>query len=183
MDDSPAGYCKVFQLTVTGQAFLWHQVRCMAGILFLIGNRLEKMEVIDHMLDVDDCPRKPQYGMAADYPLILYDCAFEGLKWETDEYSHKKVVSHFQQLWTKKMMHSAVIDCVLRGLEVQPNDDSASVPPVDFIAPVVKADHKFGAAYKPLLKRPTSDTFEERYEHRQSNKKRRLEQSEETSDN
>ena len=37
----------------------------MAAILFLVGSRLEKPEVIDHMLNVEKCPRKPQYGMAS----------------------------------------------------------------------------------------------------------------------
>ena len=37
----------------------------MVTILFLIGNGLERSEVIDHMLDIEKCPRKPQYGMAS----------------------------------------------------------------------------------------------------------------------
>jgi len=52
-------------MTITGLAFLWHQVRCMAAILFLVGSQLEKPEVIDHMLNIEKCPRKPQYGMAS----------------------------------------------------------------------------------------------------------------------
>ena len=37
-----------FQLcafTVCGQAFLWHQIRCMIAVLILIGLGLEKPEV------------------------------------------------------------------------------------------------------------------------------------------
>ena len=33
------------EITICGMAFLWHQVRCMVSILFLIGLRLEKPEV------------------------------------------------------------------------------------------------------------------------------------------
>lgn len=36
----------------------------------------------------------------AEYPLILYDCAFEDVNWERDESTYTRVVSHFQQLWT-----------------------------------------------------------------------------------
>jgi tRNA pseudouridine(38-40) synthase len=32
-------------ITVKGMAFLWHQVRCMVAILFLIGENLEEPEV------------------------------------------------------------------------------------------------------------------------------------------
>lgn len=35
----------VCEMEITGLAFLWHQVRCMTGVLFLVGMRLEKPEV------------------------------------------------------------------------------------------------------------------------------------------
>ena len=35
----------MYEITVTGKAFLQHQIRCMVAILFLIGNGLEKPEV------------------------------------------------------------------------------------------------------------------------------------------
>ena len=41
----PSSPYQMYEMTISGQAFLWHQVRCMAGILFLIGNNLEKPEV------------------------------------------------------------------------------------------------------------------------------------------
>lgn len=37
----------------------------MVSILFLIGHGLEKSDIIDHMLDIEKCPSKPQYGMAS----------------------------------------------------------------------------------------------------------------------
>lgn len=92
------------EMTVVGKAFLMHQVRCMTGILFLIGNGLEQPSIINHMLDITHCPRKPQYGMAAPEPLVLYDCTFDGLEWERDQRSYEKLVTHFQRLWTTKMV-------------------------------------------------------------------------------
>lgn len=41
--NSPDDMCV---MTIRGTAFLWHQVRCMAAILFLIGQRLEDPSVI-----------------------------------------------------------------------------------------------------------------------------------------
>lgn len=52
---------RLCQFEVTGQAFLYHQVRCMMAILFLIGQRMESPEIIDELLDVEKNPRKPQY--------------------------------------------------------------------------------------------------------------------------
>eukprot|EP00118_Oscarella_pearsei_P015455 m.139816 g.139816 ORF g.139816 m.139816 type:complete len:121 (+) comp38280_c2_seq38:693-1055(+) len=56
---------QVCVLTVCGQAFLWHQIRCMAAVLLLTGLGLEKPEVVDHMLNIRACPGKPQYSMAS----------------------------------------------------------------------------------------------------------------------
>ena len=47
-------YCHVFrengytmcELTIVGSSFLWHQIRCIVGILFLIGQGKENPEVI-----------------------------------------------------------------------------------------------------------------------------------------
>ncbi|RLV85606.1 tRNA pseudouridine [Meyerozyma sp. JA9] len=66
-----------------GTAFLWHQVRCMMGILFLVGRKLEKPSLVDELLDVTANPNKPNYDMANDVPLVLYDCVFPDIKWTT----------------------------------------------------------------------------------------------------
>ena len=67
---------RIFAFTLHGSAFLWHQVRHMAAILFLIGQGLEAPSLIDELLDVSKNPRKPQYEMADDAPLVLWDCIF-----------------------------------------------------------------------------------------------------------
>ena len=36
---------EMYTATITGQAFLRNQVRCMMAVLFLVGNRLESPEV------------------------------------------------------------------------------------------------------------------------------------------
>ena len=62
--------------TVHGSAFLWHQVRHMAAILFLVGQGLEPPSLVDDLLDVAKTPCRPQYEMADDAPLVLWDCIF-----------------------------------------------------------------------------------------------------------
>lgn len=47
----------MYVATITGQAFLWHQIRCIMGVLFLIGEDKEKPEVILELLDVVKNPR------------------------------------------------------------------------------------------------------------------------------
>jgi tRNA pseudouridine38/39 synthase len=70
------GPIQLYTFTVQGSAFLWHQVRCMVGILFLIGQGLEKPTLIRELLDVEKNPCKPTYEMASDKPLVLWNCTF-----------------------------------------------------------------------------------------------------------
>ena len=71
---SPPGLCYV---RVEGSAFLWHQVRCMAAVLFLVGLRRETPDVVDALLDKTKFKNgKPQYEMAPDAPLVLWRCGF-----------------------------------------------------------------------------------------------------------
>ena len=66
----------IYTFTLHGSAFLWHQVRHMVAILFLVGQGLESPAIVDELLDVQKNPQKPQYEMADDAPLVLWDCMF-----------------------------------------------------------------------------------------------------------
>jgi tRNA pseudouridine38/39 synthase len=67
---------RVYSFNVHGSAFLWHQVRHMAAILFLVGQGLEPPAVVDDLLDIESNPGRPMYEMASDSPLVLWDCIF-----------------------------------------------------------------------------------------------------------
>jgi len=67
---------QVWTVTVRGSAFLWHQIRFMVAVLFMIGKGKEEPQIIcDLLKNLND--GKPQYEMASDVPLILYDCVFD----------------------------------------------------------------------------------------------------------
>lgn len=59
--DDPGDPYDLFIFEIKGLAFLYHQVRCMMALLLLIGQKLERPEIIDQLLDVSRNPRKPQY--------------------------------------------------------------------------------------------------------------------------
>ncbi|KFP67176.1 tRNA pseudouridine(38/39) synthase, partial [Cariama cristata] len=111
---------RLCQFEVTGQAFLYHQVRCMMAILFLIGQRMESPEIIDELLDVEKNPRKPQYSMAVEFPLVLYDCEFENLQWLYDREVQEFNVTHLQQLWANHAVKTQVLHNMLQGLDAAP---------------------------------------------------------------
>jgi tRNA pseudouridine38/39 synthase len=69
----------VYTFTLHGSAFLWHQVRHMVGILFLVGQGVERPSIVQELLDVSKNPCKPRYEMASDAPLVLWDCIFPDL--------------------------------------------------------------------------------------------------------
>ena len=89
-------------LTVAGKAFLWHQIRCIVAVLFRVGEGKESPSVIDELLDVVKNPRRPQYVMASELPLNLFDCQFscggdgDDIDWNYDEESLAFVVRRFQ---------------------------------------------------------------------------------------
>ena len=85
VEPSGAAGPQVFTFTLHGSAFLWHQVRHMVALLFLIGQGLESPSLIMELLNVTKNPRKPLYEMADDAPLVLWDCIFPSENSETRE--------------------------------------------------------------------------------------------------
>ncbi len=72
------GY-EMYELNIVGTAFLWHQIRCIAAVLEMVGEGMERPEVVRDMLDLEKVPCKPQFKMAAPEPLLLYDCSYDEL--------------------------------------------------------------------------------------------------------
>jgi tRNA pseudouridine38/39 synthase len=71
---------RVAWFEIHGQAFLWHQIRCIAAILFLVGEGLESPDVVKELLDVEKHPGKPSYQPANEVPLVLHGCDYDNLR-------------------------------------------------------------------------------------------------------
>lgn len=146
----------LFIFEIKGLAFLYHQVRCMMAVLLLIGQKLEAADIINQLLDVENNPRKPQYSMAVDYPLVLYDCHFEGLSWTQESEEGGFVLAALQQHWTQSTVKAHVLQGMIQGLE----DRGA-----------VSSNHCWlveGSRqrnYRPLLERPCCESLESRINH------------------
>jgi len=99
-----AGMCSdgdeppLYFIDVVGSSFLWHQVRCMAAVLFMVGRRQERPEIVRDLLDVDCYPRKPQYAMAPDLPLQLFSCDFDQLCFQRSVPGVESAISHVENL-------------------------------------------------------------------------------------
>ncbi|XP_072467604.1 tRNA pseudouridine(38/39) synthase isoform X1 [Notamacropus eugenii] len=164
------------QFEVIGQAFLYHQVRCMMAILFLIGQRMEKPEIIDELLNIEKNPQKPQYSMAVEFPLVLYDCKFENIKWIYDREVQEFNVTHLQQLWASYAVKTHMLYSMLQGLDsaaISPESGSKRNEVVHWRDVKPSVQKQISAfvegvktrTYKPLLDRPRCEGLESRIQH------------------
>lgn len=119
---------QMYELELKGTAFLWHQVRCMMSVLFLAGQGLEDPEVVRDLLDVQKIPSRPEYIMASDLPLVLYDCEFKGLEWQYASDGHTtagvaspfKLWKHLHEQWYEYMTKAMMYQTLLRDVEAIP---------------------------------------------------------------
>jgi tRNA pseudouridine38/39 synthase len=138
---------------------LWHQIRCIVALLFLIGERKEEPEIIDKLLNIESYPLKPQYCMSADFPLVLFDCKYNECdveQWVYDSKALVDLIKHLQSLWTQEMVRTDIIKLMLTSLhELKLQTDlnqsdlfniSCQIEPL-----CMGVKHK---VYKPLLQRP-----------------------------
>jgi tRNA pseudouridine38/39 synthase len=116
-------------IQIVGQAFLWHQIRCIASILFLIGRGLEDPSIIAELLDVEKNPRKPAYPLAEEYPLVLHDCQFNNLQIGYSVTNLWNIVCHLEQQWEERILAAARIRNCLDSLY-----DTATVLAMDLHA-------------------------------------------------
>ncbi|KFM71666.1 tRNA pseudouridine(38/39) synthase, partial [Stegodyphus mimosarum] len=165
VDIQPFSSCEVkaydiIELTVVGQAFLWHQIRCIISVLFLIGQGKEDCQIVDQLLDIESCPRKPQYNMASEIPLVLFDCAYDNIEWIYNKESLKLVIKHLQSIWTYNAVKTVITRKMLQELEKMCPVDNPVLNQVECLLPGVKPRE-----YKCLLDRQCCESLEERIEH------------------
>lgn len=85
------------------------------AILFLVGQRNEQPEIVLQLFDIEKNPCTPQYSLASDVPLNLFNVEYEEfstttvssaigqaekLQWIYDEVNLTRVITVLQQHWT-----------------------------------------------------------------------------------
>jgi len=120
----------LYAFTLHGSAFLWHQVRHMVAILFLIGQGLEPISLVDALLDIEATPRRPMYEMGDDAPLVLWDCIFprngsgsaeDALEWvyvgegpgKDEKFGFRGVIPELWSLWRGRKMEEVLVGSLL----------------------------------------------------------------------
>lgn len=144
---SGEAYPKVYYFHVRGSAFLWHQIRHMVAVLFLVGQGLEKPSLISELLDVEKNPRRPNYVMADEVPLVLWDCIFpsdlndtiaprrkdDALKWiyvgedgPSGRYGQFGIMDDAWQLWRGRKMDEILAGQLLQHISQQGNNGTTA---------------------------------------------------------
>ncbi|XP_014514957.1 tRNA pseudouridine(38/39) synthase isoform X2 [Vigna radiata var. radiata] len=143
---------QLWVIKIKGSAFLWHQVRCMVAVLFMVGKGFESPNVIDMLLDTTRIVRKPQYTMASEVPLVLQCCEFDDIKFicssDAGDALRLHLVNECQMYHLQAtIFHEALLNCV-------PLSNDQSLLP--FQATKKKVSHV------SLMSRPTEPSYEER---------------------
>ena len=94
-------------LEIEGLAFLWHMVRCIMAVLYLVGEGYEQPEVVLQLLDVEANPGKPYYNMAAEAPLVLHECSFENLHIHWAPKVLWDLTDHYERMYEKHAVAAA----------------------------------------------------------------------------
>ena len=159
LDESYSMCC----LTITGTAFLWHQIRCIVALLFLIGQHKEEPQIISELLDVEKHPNKPQYCMSADFPLVLFDCSYSESdinQWVYDSKALEQLIRHLQNLWTKQVIKTEIIQSMVSCLTNELKSVNTSEEMTNICSQIeplcMGAQNK---VYKPLFERPFCGSF------------------------
>ncbi|WWC94439.1 tRNA pseudouridine(38-40) synthase [Kwoniella sp. B9012] len=169
---------------LVGTAFLWHQVRHIIAILFLIGSKLEKPEIVKDLLDVEKYPSKPIYTMGDPLPLTLHECGYEEgiLDWRFGGYDgpHKSLTDQRkEELYACAMggregferqllgssqeadLRSWQINGSLRKLQEVYGTPAKKDKKDQIIYPVGGGEVIIGMNYKKLENRPRGETPDE----------------------
>ncbi|CAG9794483.1 unnamed protein product [Diatraea saccharalis] len=110
----------MYYLLIEGNAFLWHQIRCIMGVLILVGRGDESPDIVKELLDVDKIQRKPQYNMALDTPLNLFHASYDlenVQEWVYERDELKSVIAHLQSEWTIYNIKATMLKESIQQLE------------------------------------------------------------------
>ena len=107
----------VYMLEIRGIAFLWHMVRCIMALLFMIGEGEENPEAVTALLDINHMPAKPHYKMAPELPLVLHECGFDNMRIHLQPPVLWTLSGHYEALWEKHTIAASRAKNALESLK------------------------------------------------------------------
>jgi hypothetical protein len=93
------------------------QVRCIAAVLLMVGRGQEQPAIVQQLLDSSRFPSKPQYSLAAEEPLLLFACGFEGIQWQRTEAGLSKCLAVVGSQLQRHLVAAALTSSVFEQLQ------------------------------------------------------------------
>ncbi|KAI5729431.1 hypothetical protein M8J76_002477 [Diaphorina citri] len=109
-NDSHHNIC---EFNIRSQGFLWHQIRCIMSVLFLVGQGNEKPEIIQQLVDIG---KKPVYPMVRGEPLNLYHTEFDNLTWHYDEMEVSHVLRDLHEDWSLLSIKATMLGEMIKDI-------------------------------------------------------------------
>ena len=154
-------------LTISGKAFLWHQIRCIVAVLFRVGSGKESPDVVRQLLDIETNPRRPQYTMASEIPLNLFNVHFDDdIAWNYDPTALDLLIRQLQMLWTEHSVKASMLRTTLSELE-SIESSKRTLKKIDDLLPVFQLESLVSGnnktrEYIPLMDMQSCPALEEK---------------------
>lgn len=176
----------MFCIDINGSAFLWHMIRSMMTILFVIGEKKEAPSIIKDLLDIEKYPNKPQYFLAHEIPLNLFFTKYRedvlgeddlpintemANKWHFNNESFRKVIINLQEEWCIENVKSTMIYEMLKSLQQDYREHFPDEAPIIRQSHTLSIDNK-KVNYTNIEYRAVASSLDERLAH--INKKRKI---------
>ncbi|KAI1480671.1 pseudouridine synthase [Daldinia eschscholtzii] len=165
---------KVYYFHVRGTAFLWHQIRCMVAIIFLVGQGLEDPSIVDKLLDFEAEPRRPNYQLADDVPLVLWDCKFprpekpeNALDWvyvgednPLNQHGSHALLTNMWEYWRERkldeLLASQLLDIISSQADISLRKDQKAPLHIPFTVRTFEGGNKerLAGKYQQVLQKP-----------------------------
>jgi len=111
------GYRQMCYFEICGQAFLWHMIRCIVAVCFMVGAGHEEPSVVDDLLDVNKCPAKPSYAMASDLPLVLHSCSYQNVTFGHSSVTLWELTNTLERRWEEAAIAAERIRNAIESLQ------------------------------------------------------------------
>nr|AAW25330.1 SJCHGC04584 protein [Schistosoma japonicum] len=107
------------------------------------------------MLDLTKTPAKPQYQLAADYPLLFITGSYpeDCLNWETSEAAQLDLVKHYQRQWSEYRIRSAIVKRILNYVESTIPNSSLLNHHLDKISPEARFTSPLQPSNKSVIRK------------------------------
>jgi len=103
------------EAVIVGESFLYHQIRTMMALLFMVGRGEEDGGIITELLDVEKNPARPQFPFASDRGLVLWECAFHNLDWKTTMGGIVKASAGLHAMYRELKLKTHIVEAMWRA--------------------------------------------------------------------